>query len=193
MKRALIGNGGHASEIMMQMNKNLVRFVEDEFYVKEKNVFPLSSFKSNDFEIQIAISDPKVRERIISKLPRSTIFFTFIHPTVLIGKNVKIGNGSFIGLNSVLTCNISIGSHAILNRFCQIGHDCVIGDFLTMMPNAVISGNCKIGNNFYLGTNSSVREKIEILNDVTVGLNSGVVKNIKDSGKYGGVPVKKLK
>jgi UDP-3-O-[3-hydroxymyristoyl] glucosamine N-acyltransferase len=75
----------------------------------------------------------------------------------------------------------------------QIGHDCQIGDFISMMPGSIISGNCILGNRVYIGSNSSVKEKIYICDDVTIGLVSGVVKNITESGVYGGVPVSKIK
>ena len=40
---------------------------------------------------------------------------------------------------------------------------------------------------------SHTKEKIYICDDVTIGLVSGVVKNITESGVYGGVPVSKIK
>lgn len=192
MKRALIGNGGHAREVMAQMNKRLVRFVDDDFYVEEENVYKLSEFDNNEFEVLVAISDVNVKKNIVSKLPNNTKFFSFIHPTAIVLSS-KIGEGSFIGAYSVVTCDITIGSHALLNRSNHIGHDCVIGDFLSMMPGSIISGNCTIGNNFYLGTNASIKEKIKICDDVIVGMGSAVVSDIKESGTYVGVPIRKIK
>ena len=37
MRKALIGNGGHAREVMTQMNIKLTRFVSDEYW--EENRF----------------------------------------------------------------------------------------------------------------------------------------------------------
>jgi sugar O-acyltransferase (sialic acid O-acetyltransferase NeuD family) len=129
---------------------------------------------------------------VVNRLPKKTKFFNFIHPTALIMSDVKIGHGCFIGAYSVVTTNITIGNHCILNRGNHIGHDSMIGDFFSSMPCSVVSGNCTIGNRVYLGTNSSIREKIEICDDVTIVLNSGVVKNIKESGVYVGSPSKKI-
>lgn len=106
--------------------------------------------------------------------------------------NIEIGEGSFIGAYSILTTKIKIGKHSILNRANHIGHDSIAGDYLSMMPVSIISGNCKLGNRVYIGTNSSIREKINVCDDVIIGLNSGVVSDIKDACKYGGVPSKKL-
>jgi UDP-3-O-[3-hydroxymyristoyl] glucosamine N-acyltransferase len=107
--------------------------------------------------------------------------------------DVEIGEGSFIGAYSILTTNIKIGKHALLNRGNHIGHDCEIGDYFSAMPGTIVSGNDKIYDLVYLGTNSSIREKIKITNSVTIGMNSVVVNNIEESGVYVGVPSKKIK
>ena len=108
-------------------------------------------------------------------------------------KNIKIGEGSFIGANSILTTNIKIGKHAILNRGNQIGHDTIIGDYFSAMPGAIISGNVRIYDCVYVGTNSSVKEKISIHSLSTIGMNGCVTKNIKQPGTYIGVPAKQIK
>jgi UDP-3-O-[3-hydroxymyristoyl] glucosamine N-acyltransferase len=100
--------------------------------------------------------------------------------------NVEIGVGSFIGAYSILTTNIKIGSHTLLNRSNHIGHDCIIGDYFSAMPGSIVSGNVHIGNKVYLGTNSSIKEKLTIIDDVLIGLNTGIVKSINKSGTYVG-------
>lgn len=192
VKKALIGYGGHAREVMSQMGKNLTCFVDDEYLCK--NTKPLSEFDPNKYEVMIAIADTQKRLEMVKKLPKETKFFTWIHPSSLImDNNVKIGEGSFIGANSILTTNITIGKHVILNRGNQIGHDCEIGNYFSAMPGSIVSGNCNIGNEVYVGTNSSIKEKIKITDSVTIGLNSGVIKNILEPGVYIGTPCKKIK
>lgn len=192
MKKALIGFGGHAREVMCQIGEILPCFVDDNYVTGES--LPLSSFEPKEYEVMVVIADPVIRKKIVESLPKETKFFTFIHPTALIfDKNIKIGEGSFIGAYSILTTNIVIGNHCILNRSNHIGHDSIIGNYFSAMPGSIISGNCNIGDNFYLGTNSSVREKINISDNVVIGLNSGVVSNINESGVYVGLPTKKIK
>ncbi len=191
MKYALIGCGGHAKEVIAQMKTDLICFVEDDYSTTQTK--SLNEFDPNEYKVLITVADPKTRNKILKKLPKNTKFFTFIHPTALImSDDIEIGEGSFIGAYSILTSNIKLGKHSLLNRGCQIGHDTVCGDFLSMMPGSIISGNCKLGNRVYLGTNSSIREKITICNDVTIGLNTGVVKDINEKGVYVGSPAKKL-
>ena len=190
MKKVLIGNGGHAREVMAQMGVNLLRFVDDQYV--DDNTLPLSQFDPTKHVAMVAVADSRDRYDIVQRLPKETQFFTFIHPTALLMKDVEISEGSFIGAYSILTTNIKTGKHTILNRGNQIGHDCIIGDYFSAMPNAVVGGNVIIGNKVYLGSCSNIREKITICGDVIIGMNSAVVKNIDKQGIYVGIPSKLL-
>ena len=193
MKTALFGYGGHAREVAMQIGGEITFFVDDVY--TNDIAKPISEFDPLEYEIMVAIADPQEREKVVNRLPRFTQFFTFIHPTAIVSQNfdVIIGEGSFIGANSIVTTNIKIGNHAILNRANHIGHDCTIGNYLSMMPGSIISGDVNMGNNIYLGTNASIKEKISVHSLSVIGINSCVVKHIEESGVYVGIPAKKIK
>jgi sugar O-acyltransferase (sialic acid O-acetyltransferase NeuD family) len=190
MKKALIGGGGHAREVILQMRQQLPCFVDDA-YVTE-HTLPLSTFNPLEYEVMIAIGSSIDRFDVKQRLPKETKYFSFIHPTAIIGDTVKIGIGSFIGAYSIITTNITIGDHSLLNRANHIGHDTRVGSYLSMMPGAIISGNCRIYDCVYIGTNASVRENISIHSLSTIGMNAAVVKHIEQPGTYIGVPAKKI-
>ena len=192
MKLALFGYGGHAKEVACQMGKEVTFFVDDEY---SNNIAkPLSTFNPKEYMMIVAVADSKDRARVINKLPKETKYFTFIHPSVhIMDDNIEIGYGSFIGANSILTTNIKLGNHTLLNRGNHIGHDSIAGDFFSMMPCAVIGGNVTLGDNVYLGSCSNIREKINVNSNVIIGMNAAIVKDINKSGTYVGVPAKKLK
>jgi len=192
MKKALVGYGGHAREVMAQMGVKLTCFVDDKYVSKDTK--PLSDFNPNEYALMVAVADSKDRFDIVQRLPKETKYFTWIHPTALImDKNIEIGEGSFIGAYSIITTNIKIGKHAILNRSNHIGHDSIIGDYFSAMPSSVVSGNVNISNIVYMGNNSSIREKLNITSNVIIGMNCAVVKDIKKSGTFVGVPAKSIK
>ncbi len=192
MKLALFGHGGHAREVAAQMNLDVTFFVDDK-YANEVSK-PISTFDPEVYQMMVAVADSKDREKIVKKLPENTSYFTFVHPTALLmSKDIEIGIGSFIGAYSILTTNITIGNHAILNRGNHIGHDSKIGDYFSAMPGAIVSGNVRISDCVYIGSNSSIKEKIIVNSEVIVGSNTTVVKNILTRGVYVGVPAKFLK
>ena len=192
MKLALFGYGGHAREVASQIDQKVTFFVDDEY--SNDVAKPISKFNPEEYIMMVAVADSKDRFDIVQKLPKETQYFTYIHPTVLImDDNIELGEGSFVGANSILTTNIKLGKHALLNRGNHIGHDCIIGDYFSMMPNAVVGGNVTIGDNAYLGSCSNIKEKINITSNVLIGMNAAVVKDMTESGTYVGVPTKKIK
>lgn len=192
MKLALFGYGGHAREVAAQINDDITFFVDDAY--SNEVAKPISEFDPTEYMMMVAVADSRDRFDIVQKLPKETKYFTYIHPTVLImDDNIKIGEGSFIGAYSILTTNINIGKHAILNRGNHIGHDTIIKNYFSAMPGAIVSGNVIIHDLVYMGTNSSVKEKLSIHSLTTIGSNSTVVKHINQPGTYVGCPAKQIK
>jgi sugar O-acyltransferase (sialic acid O-acetyltransferase NeuD family) len=192
MKLALFGYGGHAREVACQIDQEVTFFVDNEY--ANDIAKPISEFNPKEYLMMVAVADSHDRKAIVDKLPKETKYFTFIHPTVqIMDDNIEVGEGSFIGANSILTTNIKLGKHALLNRGNHIGHDCFIGDYFSAMPNAVVGGNVWIDNKVYLGSCSNIREKIKITSNITIGMNAAVVKNLTEFGIYVGVPAKKIK
>ena len=143
-KLALYGYGGHAREVASQINKEVVYFVDEEYVCDQTQ--SIKNFDPSKYLIMVAIADSSLRKSAVERLPAETEFFSFIHETSLITGDVEMGEGSFVGAYSILTTNIKIGKHAILNRGNHIGHDCLIGDYFSIMPGGIVGGNVSIGN-----------------------------------------------
>ena len=57
----------------------------------------------------IAITDVNIKEKVYKKLKnRNYKFFNYIHESVIIGREVKFGEGNIVCPNSVFTTNINI-------------------------------------------------------------------------------------
>jgi hypothetical protein len=121
--KALIGAGGFAREIMFHMGQPLMKcFVDDIYFEKnDNNIYPLSEFNPEKYEVMIAIGDPTDRYDMAKKLPNETTYFTFIHPTAqILDHEVKIGEGSILCANTIITSNVVIGKHTHLNLSTSI-------------------------------------------------------------------------
>lgn len=199
MNKGIVGAGGFGREIYWSLSPmeriGTVFFVDDKYYDGTDDLIkPLSQFNPNEYELVVAIGNPRDRYDIIERLPKETKYFTHIHPSCqILGPDIEIGEGSVVCAGTILTTNIKIGKHSHLNLQTTIGHDCEIGDYFTTAPGAKISGNCKIYDLVYIGTNASIKEKISIHSLSTIGLNAGVVKSIEEPGTYIGTPAKKIK
>ncbi len=184
---ALIGYGGCAKEILAHINQDLPCFVDQEYMTKD--TFLLDDFNPQKYKALIAIADPIARRNIVTRLPGETKYFSYIHPSALIlDDSIKLGPGSFVGANCVLTTDINLGKHLILLRGNHISHDCDIGNFFTALPNSSVSGGVNIGNSVLLGAGTQIRQNVKILSDITIGMGSIVVKDLIDKGVYFGSP-----
>jgi len=161
------------------------------------NISGLSVIHSESFipangPVVVAVAHPLIRKKIVSSLPEGTQFYSLIHPSSIIGRNTEIGDGAIICAGTIVTCNISIGSHCHLNLATTIGHDCIIGDYFTTAPSVNVSGNCNIGEAVYLGTKAATKQGVNIASNVVVGMAANVLKSLEKEGVYVGTPAKLL-
>lgn len=173
----IIGKGGFAREVA-SYQRDMVEFFEYE----------CEGIDYDDDTI-IAIGDVQARQCIVKKFPHLKYV---IRNNGANWRNVISGEGTIICPGSQLTVDITIGRHVIINLNCTIGHDCIIGDFVTFSPGANVSGNVTIGDLCYIGSNAVIRDKITICDNVTIGAGGVVVKDITEPGVYVGNPVKKI-
>lgn len=194
LEPVLIGAGGFAreirAEVRLQYGNVLKIYVDDQYWVE--GLFKISEFDSENQSALIAVGNPADKKALLAKLPENTEFWNYISPRAYVN-NLRMGKGNFICAGTIITTNVTIGSHVHLNLNTTISHDAVLGSFVTTAPNVNISGNVTIKDGVYLDTASCVKENLTICEDVEIGANSSVVKDITESGKYVGIPAKKIK
>lgn len=168
---------------------SLAKFNLEHLYLgSEDDYRTMSSDK-----IIIAIADEEVRKRIFSKLNNRKVKFTnFIHPSVIIGGNIKFGKGNIICPNCVLTCDIDIGNFNIFNINTTVGHDVCIGDFNTFCSHTDITGNVHIKDGNFLGSRVSILPKAKIGTNNKIAAGSVIYIGTKNNSIYMGNPAKKI-
>ena len=143
-----------------------------------------------------AVGAPKVRRRIIERIKTispSQKFATLLDPTVEKSDTVTIGEGTIICAHSILTVNIHVGRHVIVNLDCTVGHDVVLEDFVTVYPGANISGDVHVGECCELGTGIQILQGKTIGSHSIVGIGSVVVWDIPEDCVAVGNPARPVK
>ena len=141
-----------------------------------------------------AIGDPVTRKKLVRRYAELGFSFaTLVHPSVLRSRYVKIGEGSVICAGTILTTNVSIGAHSILNLNCKVGHDSVLGPFSSLMPATNIAGEVRIGEGCYFGLNSCVINRVSVGEWTIIGAGATVVNDIPSRVVAVGVPAKPIK
>jgi len=210
-KIAIYGAGGFGREVhflidQINSSRQTYQFIGyfDDGIEKGKliNDFPvlgnnldLNSW-SEELCVVFAIGEPDIKRRVIECIKNPFITFPIlIHPNVLIGdlKFNKIGEGSIICAGNVITVNIIIGRHVILNLSCTTGHDTVIGDYCSFMPTVNISGEVVIEKCVYVGTGAKIINQLTIGENTIVGSGAVVAKSLPPNCTAVGIPAKPIK
>ena len=143
-----------------------------------------------------AVGASKVRERIIGKMKAinpDIKFGTIIDPSAQLSEYVTIGEGTIICADNIITVNIVIGSHVIINLDCTVGHDAIIHDFVTIYPSVNVSGITEIGKCCELGTGMQIIQGKKVGDYSIVGAGSVVVNNIPERCTAVGIPAKVIR
>ena len=69
-----------------------------------------------------------------------------VHPTAIIGENVKIGKGAWIQAYAVVGDNVQIGDETVISPHVYIGDDVQIGSRTFIYPTVTIREQVKIGD-----------------------------------------------
>lgn len=144
----------------------------------------------------VAVGASRTREKIVNNMKAvhpEIKFGTVVDPSVAMSNLVTIGEGSIICAHTIITVNIEIGSHVIINLDCTIGHDAILQDFVTLYPSVNVSGITNIGHAVELGTGMQIIQGKCVGDYSIVGAGSVVVKDIPAKCTAVGSPAKPIK
>lgn len=200
----IIGAGGMARETYQIYKNNgradevfgfIISIPKTQKTVVGKRVYELKDITKlkNVKKIIAGIGSP-LRKHLISQLTQKKFpLDTLIDHTTQIGNNVKIGKGSVICANVVLTCDISIGDNVIINNGSIISHDDILEDYVTISTGVKIGGQVTIGRESFIGIGSTIINDISIGKNCFIGGGSVVVNNIPDNTLAYGNPAKNIR
>ncbi len=202
-KVIIIGAGGHAkviADIVIKSGDELVGFLDDDEKLQNQVVFDNKKVigKSSDSALYkecsfiIGIGNNETRKSISEKYNLN--WYTAIHPSALIGTDVKIEEGTAVMAGVVINTGTRIGKHCIINTSTSIDHDNIIGDYVHISPGAHLAGTVHVGELTWICIGTTIINNINILDRNIIGAGSVVTKNIEESNaKYVGIPARKIK
>jgi len=191
----IYGAGGMGKETLWLISE-ISNYVVDGFiddYLQSNSFKNLPVIKNalNQYNCIVAIADAQIRKEITNRNDKLT-YVNLIHPSVKINPSIQIGKGNIICQGAVLTVDISLANHVIININSTIGHDVVIEDFVSIMFGVHISGNVRIGEGTFIGSGAVVLPNIKIGKWCKIGAGSVVTKDVPDNSIIAGVPAKEI-
>lgn len=201
----IIGGGGFAKEVIWlanDCNRKVRGVLDDDVQTHNTQVQgatvlgDIASWVNyKNCEFIVAIGSPRTRQKVLESMLTfgEPDFATLIHPSVRLSNTVSIGEGSIICAGSVLTADINLGKHNILNLNVTVGHECEFADYVTVAPMVAVSGNVKLEYLVEVGTGAVIRQGLELAEGSMLGMGGILTKNIPERTIFAGNPAKKLK
>lgn len=204
-KLLIVGAGGLGKEVV-DLILNLDRFeiagfLDDDPYKKNTmiNQIPvmgdlgqLDKHRAIKHLI-IAIANPAIKKRIAHIAGKIGFQFpNLIHPSVVFGSSVSLGQGNIICAGSIVSTEVCLQSFITINPQCGIGHESTLHSYSTLYWGVHLGGNTIIGESCELGTHSCVLQGLQLADNVVLGAGAVTVKNIKEPATYVGIPARKI-
>ena len=144
----------------------------------------------------ISIGDNWSRYHVYNQILELVPTFTFvnaIHPSVIIGNNVKLGVGIIAMAGCIFNPKSQIGNFTFFATGAQVEHDCQIGDFSSISAGSVTGGYVKLGKFSAITLGVTVVDRLEIGENTVVGSGSLVTKSLPDDVLAYGSPAKVMR
>ncbi len=194
----IIGAFQEMTELCLDCGFDIVGYIDSQRVIKSEGRFlggddDLVSIYNQYGDIPVVITpdNPQVRKKLYYKYKETGFKFqTIVSPTAHISPSATIDVGSVVQHGANVSSNVRIGSCVKINVNANVMHDCVIDDFTTIAPNAVLLGKVHIAKACYIGANSTILPYHQIGSGSVVGAGAVVTKDVEDNNVVMGIPAR---
>lgn len=197
-KLAIIGASGHGkvvADIARRNGYSEIVFLDDDERIRECGGYSVIGKSSEagtiDADIIVGIGNAGIRKRIQESILDEKLV-TLIHPDAVVAEDVVIGVGTVVMAGAVINPGARIGKGCIINTCSSVDHDCEVGDYVHIAVGSHLCGTAFVGNETWIGAGAIVSNNVSICPHCMIGAGAVVIKEIKESGTYVGVPAKRV-
>jgi sugar O-acyltransferase (sialic acid O-acetyltransferase NeuD family) len=140
-----------------------------------------------------ALGTPKDKQHYSSLVSqKGGRFATLIHPTALVGHDVRIDEGSILGPFTQLSCDIRLGRHVSFGTHSNTAHDTRIGDYSQICGSCEINGAAILEEGVFLGSHATILPDARVGAWAYVGAGSVVLRRVAPGAKVFGNPASQV-
>lgn len=152
----------------------------------------LDLFRPDDGEVYLLGPTTPAREQLALELTRrfGLRFTTLVHPTAYVSPLATLGEGVFVGANSVIGPGVVLEEHAFINRGVTIGHDTRVGAYSRVQPGANVGGLTRIGRGATVAIGATLLERLVVGDRAFIGAGAVAVADVAADTLVVGVPAK---
>lgn len=207
---AIFGSGGFAKELLdlaIDQGYHEICFLEKQLPAQGSRLallgFPVLSEQAipqlTDWHFAIGVADPALREKIFQSYPQLH-YPTLIHSQASLGYGIRSAlekrQGNVVAAGARITNSCQFGDFILVSFNSTVGHDCVLEDYVSIMPGANVSGCVQLKQGTYIGTNAAIlpgknTQQLKCLEPYSViAAGAVVVKDTQPHKTYIGIPAK---
>lgn len=135
-----------------------------------------------------------LRKAVVDRLNLSLeSFATIIHPSASVSNYARIGHGTVILQNVVITPDTVVGNHVIVSQGVTAAHDDVIEDFVSIATGAVICGFVHVGEAAYIGAAATLLPRVVVGSAAVVAAGALVSGAVPAGATVAGNPARLIK
>jgi len=141
----------------------------------------------------LAVSDVAVKRRMVERLKaRGASFYTLIHPTAVIARTARMGEGCVICPLATLSASVVFGDFITLNSYSGIGHRSQVGSYTTLSAHVDITGDVTVGESAFFGSGARVLPGLNVGKDAKVGAGAVVMRSVPAGATVYTSPARRL-
>jgi|TARA_B100000315_G_scaffold253188_1_gene291478 sugar O-acyltransferase (sialic acid O-acetyltransferase NeuD family) len=197
-KKILIFSAGSAGrevfQLILSINKlqnewEVIGYVDDDISKIGKTIDNIEVYsnknkpKKKEIYATCGIMDNNIRKKIFDEeiIKNSYQLTNLVHPLVEKPKCFTIGLGNIIFGNVHISFEVNINNFSIISNFCDLGHNLISGNCITVMPGVTIGGNCNIGAHTLIGSGSIIYQGTRIGENCKIGMGTLITNNLKNN------------
>jgi sugar O-acyltransferase (sialic acid O-acetyltransferase NeuD family) len=141
----------------------------------------------------VAIGDNLARKNKLLQLSAAGFeIASLISPQAILQSHTTVGLGTIVMPGSIVMVGSHVGAGVIVNTASSVDHDCVLGDYSHVAPNATLTGGCQLGTGVLFGAGATAVPNTKIGEGSTIGAGAVVTKDVPSFSKYVGSPARAL-
>lgn len=209
MKSVIIGAGTYGEVYLAYLQEagiNIVGFLDDDpKYVDQEvrgipvlgKISKLETLKETDGvdAVYCPLGNNKLRVKFLT-YARELGYETpnYIHPSVLISPNVKIGNGVYILLGTTIMPYADIKDFVMISMGVHLAHHTILDEGVFLSTGCNFGASIHAHKYAYCGISSTIMTGLhELGEDCLIGAGAVVIRDVPDRAVMAGVPAKLLK
>ncbi len=144
-------------------------------------------------QLLMAIGDPDEKKLLFAEFKnKGATFATVIHPSAVIARSAKLGEGVVVCPQAFVSADAVIGDLCAVNGNASVGHDVRLGSFSTLSSHVDLTGWVQVEECAFFGSGARVLPKVKIGAGARIGAGAVVMRSVPACAVIYAPPAKRL-